>query len=208
MCVPAPEETLLRYTPEKVSEITGTPVEDLLKVYEMFSSTGVKDKAGTVLYALGGRTTRSGPDYPGKRHHSVAAGQHRYRGRRHQRLRGQPNVQGSTDGCLLVPSYSRVPESAQSFSANPRNIYEGQHSEDGGAQSANWWQNTPKYTVSLLKSFFGDKAPKRMISVTHGCRRPTTASTYSWFDMCDVMHQGKIKVLHMEPKPCGEPSQY
>ena len=42
-----------RYTPEKVSEITGTPVSELLKVYEMYSSTGVKDKAGTVLYALG-----------------------------------------------------------------------------------------------------------------------------------------------------------
>jgi formate dehydrogenase major subunit len=42
-----------RYDLEKVSAITGTPQEDLKTVYEMFSSTGVKDKAGTIMYALG-----------------------------------------------------------------------------------------------------------------------------------------------------------
>jgi len=42
-----------RYTIEKVSAITGTPIEDLKTVYELYSATGVPDKAGTIMYALG-----------------------------------------------------------------------------------------------------------------------------------------------------------
>ena len=40
-----------RYTLDKVSETTGTPKEDLLRVYETFASTGAPDKAGTIMYA-------------------------------------------------------------------------------------------------------------------------------------------------------------
>jgi len=36
-----------RYTLEKVSSITGVSKENLLKVYEVYSATGVPDKAGT-----------------------------------------------------------------------------------------------------------------------------------------------------------------
>jgi len=46
-----------RYTPEKVTEITGTPTDDLLKVYKAYGSTGAPDKAGTVLYAMVGVST-------------------------------------------------------------------------------------------------------------------------------------------------------
>ena len=42
-----------RYDVDKVSATTGTPKEDLLKVYEMYSATGKSGKAGTVLYAMG-----------------------------------------------------------------------------------------------------------------------------------------------------------
>ena len=42
-----------RYTLDKVSETTGTPKEDLLRVYETFASTGAPDKAGTIMYAMG-----------------------------------------------------------------------------------------------------------------------------------------------------------
>ena len=42
-----------RYTLDKVSSITGVSKENLLKVYEIYSATGVPDKAGTECYALG-----------------------------------------------------------------------------------------------------------------------------------------------------------
>ena len=42
-----------RYTLDKVSSITGVSKEDLVKVYDVYSATGVPDKAGTECYALG-----------------------------------------------------------------------------------------------------------------------------------------------------------
>jgi len=60
-CVlPAAAEALRPYTPDLVSSITGTPKETLLQVYETYGSTGKPDKAGTELYAMGGRSTRWG----------------------------------------------------------------------------------------------------------------------------------------------------
>jgi formate dehydrogenase major subunit len=42
-----------RYTPEKVSEITGMPVEKFTKIAEWLGSTGVPDKVGSIVYAVG-----------------------------------------------------------------------------------------------------------------------------------------------------------
>ena len=42
-----------RYTLDKVSEITGTPKEDLTKVYKTYAETGKPGKSGTILYAMG-----------------------------------------------------------------------------------------------------------------------------------------------------------
>ena len=47
-----------RYTPETVSSISGTPVPELIKVYEAYSSTGTKDKAGTIIVRWVGPNTR------------------------------------------------------------------------------------------------------------------------------------------------------
>jgi len=42
-----------RYTPDNVSKISGTPKEDLLKVYKTYAATGKPNKSGTMLYAMG-----------------------------------------------------------------------------------------------------------------------------------------------------------
>ena len=42
-----------RYDLDTVSSVTGTPKDDLVKVYEAYSATGVPDKAGTIMYAMG-----------------------------------------------------------------------------------------------------------------------------------------------------------
>ena len=183
-----------RYTPEKVSEITGTPVEDLITVYEMYASTGVRDKAGSVLYALGWT------------HHTFGSqiirtsaiiqlllGNIGIAGGGINALRGQPNVQGSTDGCLLfhlIPGYLKVPRSSQQ---TLEAYLKGNTPKTGEPQSANWWQNYPKYTVSLLKSFWGDKATKENDFGYAWHPKADDGKSYSWLDMCDVMYQGKIK---------------
>jgi formate dehydrogenase major subunit len=150
-----------RYTPEKVSEITGTPVEDLLKVYEAYSSTGVRDKAGSVLYALGWTHHTFGTQIiRTSAIIQLLLGNIGIAGGGINALRGQPNVQGSTDGALLfhlIPGYLKVPRGAQ---PTLDQYLKDNTPKTAEAQSVNWWTNTPKYTVSLLKSFYGDKAAK------------------------------------------------
>ena len=42
-----------RYTPELVSQITGTPEKDFLHVCETLAATSVPDRTSTILFALG-----------------------------------------------------------------------------------------------------------------------------------------------------------
>ncbi len=183
-----------RYTPEKVSDITGTPVADLKKVYETYAATGQKGKAGAVLYALGWT------------HHTVGVqnirssaivqlllGNIGVPGGGINALRGQPNVQGSTDGCLLwhiIPGYLKVPLAPQQALAE---YLKANTPTTSDPMSPNWWTNYPKYSVSLLKSFFGDKATKENDFGYAWLPKVEPGKTYSWMDIFDEMYAGKIK---------------
>ncbi len=194
-----------RYPVEKVSDITGTPVADLLKVYEAFSSTGVKDKAGSVLYALGWTHHTFGTqNIRASAIIQLLLGNIGIAGGGINALRGQPNVQGSTDGCLLfhlIPGYLKVPRTSQQ---SLESYIKANTPTTAEPQSANWWQNTPKYTVSLLKSFYGDKGSKENDFGYSWLPKCDDGATYSWFDMCDVMYQGKIKgMFTFSQNPAG-----
>jgi len=185
-----------RYTPAKVSEITGTPIEDLLKVYEMYSSTGVRDKAGTVFYALGWTQHTVGTEnIRASAIVQLLLGNIGIAGGGIAALRGQPNVQGSTDGCLLfhlIPGYLKVPRGSQQTLETYMKAYTP---TTGEPQSVNWWQNYPKYTVSLLKSFFGEKASKENDYGYSWLPKADDGKTYSWLDLFDEMYAGKTKGL-------------
>ncbi|ENE33953.1 molybdopterin oxidoreductase family protein, partial [Escherichia coli P0302293.10] len=73
-------------------------------------------------------------------------------------LRGHSNIQGLTDLGLLsqsLPGYMTLPSEKQTdlqtyLTANtPKPLLEGQ---------VNYWGNYPKFFVSMMKAFFGDKA--------------------------------------------------
>src|SRR4030042_6650300 len=107
------KEHYSRYTFQKVSEITGTPIEDLKNIYEMYGSTGSKDKAGTVLYAMG--WTQHTVGVQNIRAMSIIQlllGNMGIAGGGVNALRGESNVQGSTDAGLLYhiwPAYLPAP---------------------------------------------------------------------------------------------------
>ncbi|MCK5514243.1 MAG: molybdopterin-dependent oxidoreductase, partial [Deltaproteobacteria bacterium] len=74
-------------------------------------------------------------------------------------LRGESNVQGSTDHCILfhiLPGYLKVPTASDQTlddyieRTTPATINPG--------KSTNWWQHTSKYIVSLLKDYYGRNA--------------------------------------------------
>ena len=59
--------------------------------------------------------------------------------------------------------------------------------------SANWWQNTPKYTVSLLKSYWGDKATKENEFGYAWLPKLDPGQNCSWLNLFDAMYSGRIK---------------
>jgi formate dehydrogenase major subunit len=183
-----------RYTPEKVSEVTGTPVSDLLKVYETYAATGTKDKAGTIMYAMGWTQHTVGTqNIRAMSIIQMLLGNMGIAGGGVNALRGESNVQGSTDQALLfhiLPGYLRAPAAslatfeAYNKAATPKSA---------DPQSANWWQNFPKYSTSLLKSFWGEKATKENDFGYAWLPKLDDGQNCSWLNLFDAMYAGNIK---------------
>ena len=179
-----------RYTPEKVTEITGTPTNDLLKVYKAYGSTGAPDKAGTVLYAMGWtqhtvgvqniRTMAIIQDLLGNM--GIAGGGI-------NALRGESNVQGSTDQGLLfhiIPGYLPTPRAQWPTLAD----YNKTTPASKDPRSVNWWKNRPKYLVSLLKSMYGEKATKENDFGYAWMPKLDPTQDASWLNLFDEMFKG------------------
>jgi formate dehydrogenase major subunit len=143
-----------RYTPEKVSEITGMPVERFLEIAETYCATGAPEKTGTILYAMG----MTQHTYGAQNVRSLAMlqlllGNIGRPGGGVNALRGESNVQGSTDMCMLfhiIPAYMATPNAAKHESLRD---YLEKETPPGG-----YWTNKPKFLISLLKEMWGDHA--------------------------------------------------
>ena len=102
-----------RYTPEIVSRITGTPKDKLIEVYKLYASTGKPNKAGVELYAMG--WTQHTVGVQNIRTMSIIQlllGNMGIAGGGVAAMRGESNVQGSTDHALLFhiwPGYLGTP---------------------------------------------------------------------------------------------------
>jgi len=183
-----------RYTLDKVSSITGVSKEDLLLVYNEYGATGAKDKAGTECYALGWT------------HHTVGSqniramsiiqlllGNMGVCGGGINALRGEPNVQGSTDHAILyniLPGYLKMPSGPVDTLAKYIEKYTPKSSDP---QSVNWYQNYPKYTVSFLKAIWGDKATAENEFGYSWLPKLDDGKHYSILHTYDAMYAGKIK---------------
>ena len=148
-----------RYSLKNVSDVTGVSQENLLKVYKAFCATGKPDKAGTILYALGWTQHTVGvQNIRTSTLIQLLLGNIGVAGGGINALRGEPNVQGSTDHALLyhiLPGYLPVPRASWQSLAD----YQKANTPVTTLKnSANWWGNRPKYMVSLLKGWFGDAA--------------------------------------------------
>lgn len=183
-----------RYTPDIVSSITGTSQEDLLTVYKTYAATGETGKAGTIMYAMGWTQHTVGTQMIRTMCMiQLLLGNMGVAGGGVNALRGESNVQGSTDHALLWhlwPGYLKSPK-ASNDSLTAYNTKWTPKSTD--PLSVNWWQNYPKYTVSLLKSFFGDKATKENGFGYSWLPKADDTGSYSWFDIFDAMYKEKVK---------------
>jgi formate dehydrogenase major subunit len=191
-----------RYTPEMVERVCGTPKDKFLAVAKMFCETGSPAKAGTILYAMG-QTQHT----VGSQNVRVMAmlqlllGNMGIPGGGVNALRGESNVQGSTDMGLLyhdLPGYLGLPtEKHDSFEVYAKKF-----------DATSFWSNGPKFFSYLMKAWYGDKA-----TAENGWAfdyLPKAGGDYSWIPLFQALHAGKLKGLFamgMNPAVSGPNSR-
>lgn len=183
-----------RYTLKNVSDITGVSEENLLKVYKQFSATGKPDKAGTILYALGWTQHTVGvQNIRCSTLVQLLLGNIGVAGGGINALRGEPNVQGSTDHALLyhvLPGYIGLPLAPWQTLAQ---FNKANTPVTKIPNSANWWGNRPKYFASLLKGWFGEEAKPENDFCYGLLPKGEPGADYSYMYVMDKMYHGKIK---------------
>ncbi len=181
-----------RYTPELVSKITGTPQDLLLDVYKAFAATGEPGKAGTILYAMGQtQHTYGSQNCRAMSMLQLLLGNMGIAGGGVNALRGESNVQGSTDMGMLygsIPGYMNIPDATkhQTLAAylEKETIVHG------------YWANKPKFFVSLLKELYGTYATFEN-NYAYDMLPKFDGKNHSHIAMFEAMGEGKIEGLFL-----------
>ena len=180
-----------RYTPEMVAKVCGTPKDKFLKVCEMIASTATPTRAMTIMYALGWTQHSTGTEMI--RTAAIVQlllGNIGIPGGGMNALRGHSNIQGLTDLGLLsnsLPGYltlARDPEQRLDDYLKPRTLKPlrpGQMS---------YWQNYPKFFVSMQKAWWGDAATAANEWAFDYL--PKWDKLYDILQAFELMYQGKI----------------
>lgn len=187
-----------RYDVKKVCSVTGTPEDDYRRICDIYTMTYLPNRVGTWLYAMG--TTQHTHGTQNIRTYAMLQlllGNVGLAGGGVNALRGESNVQGSTDHCLLfhiIPGYLKSPTVAD----QDLNQYLAHYTpKSNDPRSANWWQHYPKYTISLLKAWWGDHAQKDTAGGFCFNYLPKRSANYSHISMFEEMGKpdGMIKGL-------------
>jgi formate dehydrogenase major subunit len=183
-----------RYDVKTVSKITGTSQESLVEVYQTFTATGASSLAGTVMYAMG--WTQHSKGVQNIRTMSIIQlllGNMGLAGGGINALRGENNVQGSTDHALLFgswPGYLKIPRDSDNNLA----AYNARYTPaSNDPRSVNWWGNYPKYSVRFLKSMFGENATPENDFGYEWMPKCKDERSYSWWKLFQAMWHGRVK---------------
>ncbi len=189
-----------RYTPDMVERITGIPKDQFLKAADLFTSIrkdGDVKKVATVIYAVGWTQHTFGTQIiRSAAILQLILGNVGRAGGGVNALRGHSNIQGATDVAGIfdvLPGYLKVPNPADKDFTGWMNRITPKPSKPSEWESFNYWSNTPKFVVSLLKSMYGDAAKKE-----NGWAYdylPKIDREYSWTHIWDDMYRGKLKGL-------------
>lgn len=195
-----------RYTPEMVERICGTPKASFLKVAELVTSTGNAEKVGTITYALGWTQHSTGVQIiRAAAMLQLLLGNVGRPGGGVNAFRGHSNIQGATDmaGTFeIIPGYLKTPTGPQQTLAQYNEATTPTTLNKVAWPSMNYWQNTPKFMVSLLKAMWGDKATAD--NEFGYAWLPKIDGNYSWMYIFDDMYRGSSKRAGRdEPGPEG-----
>ena len=184
-----------RYTAAKVAEICGCSAEEFERAAEVICSTGRAGRAGTILYALGW-TQHS---HSVQLIHAAAMlqlllGNIGMPGGGLNAQRGHSNIQGATDmgAWNMLPGYLKVPR------ANWRTLAEYVDANSPAPlrpNSMNYWANTSKFLVSLLKAYYGQNATRENDYGYDFLPKIGENDNYGWGFFFDRMDKGELEGL-------------
>ncbi len=195
-----------RYTPEMVEKICGTPKDEFLKVADIVTSTGNAARVGTIMYALGWTQHSIGVQIiRAAATLQLVLGNVGRPGGGVNALRGHSNIQGATDmaGTFeILPGYLATPRSDLVDLKTYLEKVPPTTLNKEPWPSMNYWQNYPKFMVSLLKGTYGKAATKENDFGYEWL--PKTDGNYSWMYIFDDMYRGNsTRVGGTEPGPEG-----
>ena len=177
-----------RYTPEMVQQVCGIPKELFFKVANALVENSGRERTTTWCYAVGWTQHTVGVQII--RAASVLQlllGNIGRPGGGILPLRGHATIQGSTDIPTLydmLPGYLGQPHIKQPHERLDDYI-KSEYSPTG------WWFNFPKYIVSLLKAWYGDRAQAdNDFCFDH---LPRISGDHSQMPMTMAIHDGQIK---------------
>ena len=187
-----------RYTPEMVERITGIPQDQFLKAADLFTSVrkdGDMKKVATIIYAVGWTQHSFGTQIIRTACViQLLLGNIGRAGGGVNALRGHSNIQGATDmaGIFdILPGYLKMPNPADVDLATYLKRSTPLVSKPDPWDSFNYWSNTSKFAVSLLKALYGPAATKENDFAFNYL--PKIDRNYSWVNIWNDMYEGKIK---------------
>lgn len=183
-----------RYTAALVAKTSGMPEDKFEEICSLFASTGKPDKAGTLLYAMG--LTQHTVGVNNIRAFAIIQlllGNVGIAGGGINAMRGESNVQGSTDFGLLaglLPGYNNQPTAATTPTlAKYRDVE---------VTKTGYTTNRAKWVVSMLKAWYGDAATAANDFAYDYLPKNGAGfqkKGYTWTALFEAMYAGQIKGL-------------
>lgn len=177
-----------RYDIKSVCNITGTPEAIYRKVCELYCSTGKPDQAGNLIYAMGiTQHSYGGQNVRATAMLQLLLGNIGVLGGGVNAQRGESNVQGSTDQGMLYGNYPGYLNCANATIHPTLQAY-----LEKETPKTSYWSNRPKFFISMLKAWFGDKAtPENDFCYDYLPKHD--GKDHSHMAIFQAMSEGKIK---------------
>ena len=191
-----------RYDLDTVAQVTGCPRDKLELVYKTYAESGAPEMTGSILYAMGQtQHTVGSQNVRCMAMIQLLLGNVGRPGGGVNALRGESNVQGSTDMALLahiIPAYMATPAAGKHPTLQE---YLEVETPSGG-----YWVNKPKFLVSLLKAWWGEHAAAENDYAYDYLGKVESAGNHYWISLFEAMYAGTIKgcwVMGMNPAVSG-----
>jgi formate dehydrogenase major subunit len=177
-----------RYTPEVVARICGCTPEAMLRVAQLMADNSGRERTSSIVYAVGWTQHTTGVQMiRAAAILQLLLGNVGRPGGGVMAMRGHVSIQGSTDIPTLydlLPGYLSQPIAAETHETIDGYV------EHEGLRSG-LWSNYKKFTVSLLKAYYGEAATKE----NDFCFKwlPRIHGDYSQMAYFDMMARGQVK---------------